>query len=126
MPDDLLVKHINGERALPKLSIPPSLEHQFLDDDEDPYDLTTGTWNGEGKAEKINLDEGESQPSGIGDGTVTIDVPTAIAQYDWVIADFTTLGRFRIIIWIGNGSQRFGSTVYEWDVSDAPGADPTV
>ncbi len=126
MPDDLLVKHINGERALPNLSIPPSLEHQYLDADGDPYDLTTGTWTGQGRAEKINLDDGESQPAGIGTGAVTIDVPTAIAQYDWDIADFTTVGRYRIIIWIGNGTQRFGSTVYEWDVSDAPGADPDV
>lgn len=126
MPDDLLVKHINGERALPALSIPPSLEHQFLDADGDPYDLTTGTWNGQGRAEKISLDEGESQPADIGTGTTTIDIPTATAQYDWVIQDFTTPGRFRIILWIGNGTQRFGSTVYEWDVSNAPGADPTV
>ncbi len=126
MPDDLLIKHINGERALPNLSLPPPLEHQYLDADGNPFDLSSGIWTGQGRAEKINLDDGEIQPAGIGAGTVTIDVPTATATYPWVIADFTTPGRFRIIIWIGNGTQRFGSTVYEWDVSDAPGIDPTV
>lgn len=126
MPDDLLIKHINGERALPKKSIPPPLEHQYLDAAEDAFDLSNGTWTGQGRAEKINLEDGETQPTGIGTGAVTIDIPTATAQYDWVTEDFDTPGRFRIIIWIGNGSQRFGSTVYEWDVSDAPGADPSV
>lgn len=127
MPDDLVIKHINGERALPKLSVPPPLEHQFLEDDGvTPVDLTTGVWTGQGRAEKISLGDGETQPAGIGAGTVTINVPTATATYPWVIADFTTPGRFRIILWIGNGTQRFGSTTYEWDVSDAPGIDPTV
>ncbi len=126
MPDDLLIKHINGERALPKNSIPPPLEHQYLDAAEDPADLTSGTWTGQGRAEKINLDDGESQPAGIGAGTVTIDIPSATATYGWVAADFAQIGRFRIIVWIGNGTQRFGSTTYEWDVSDPPGADPSV
>ncbi len=127
MPDDLLVKHINGERALPLGSRPPPLEHQFLDENGDPFDISIGTWTGQGRAEKISLDEGESQPADIGTGGVVVDVPSATATYTWVDEDFGTVGRYRIIVWIGNGgTARFGSTTYEWDVSDAPGADPTV
>lgn len=124
--DDLQVKHINGRRALPIGTRPPLLEHQYLDENGDPLDLSTGVWTGQGRAEKLHLAAGESQPPGLGSGTVSIDIPTATASYAWADEDYETEGRFRLIIWIGNGTQRFGSTVYEWDVADAPGANPTV
>lgn len=125
MSSELDVKHINGKRALPKGSLPPPIEHQFQDEEGAPYDMSVGSWSGQGRAEQLHL-EGAAQPANIGTGTVSIDVPSATATYNWVSADFTTVGRFRIIIWVGNGTQRLGSTVYEWDVADAPGADPTV
>lgn len=124
--DDLSIKHINGGRALPKGSRPPLLEHQYLDANGNPYDLSTGIWTGQARAEQLHLGSGESQPTGIGSGSVSVTIATAIASYAWVDQDFLTPGRFRLIIWIGNGTQRFGSTIYEWDVADAPGADPTV
>ena len=123
MSQDLDVKHINGQRALPKGSKPPPLVHQYLDEAGNPYDMSVGGWTGQGRAEQLHV---ASQPATIGTGSVIIDVPNATATYNWVVEDFLTIGRFRLIIWVGNGTQRLGSTVYEWDVADAPGADPTV
>lgn len=123
MTKELAVKHINGGLALALGSRPPSIEHQFLDQNGDPVDLNSGTWVGEFKAEQLHV---ESQPVGLGGGSISINVPLAAATYDWADEDFATIGRFRGIIWIGNGSQRYGSTVYEWDVADAPGDNPTV
>jgi len=121
--DDLVTKHIYGGKALAKGSKPFPLEHQFLDQFLEPIDLSVGVWVGQGRAEQLHVTD---QPANIGTGTVTVDPVTAKATYVWVDADFATPGRFRLILYIGNGTLRHGSTVYEWDVSDAPGADPTV
>lgn len=123
MSEQLVVKHINSERALAKNSKPVPLQHQFLDINGDPIDLSVGTWVGQARAEQLHV---AVQPPNVGTGTCQVDALTATATYLWNAADFETIGRFRIILWIGNGTQRFGSTVYEWDVADAPGADPTV
>lgn len=124
MSSELDVKHINGGRALPKLSRPPALAHQFLKEDGTAYDMSTGVWVGQGRAEQLHV---SVQPLLIGTGVVTVSAVTATAVYNWLdSADFGTVGRFIIIIWVGNGTERLGSTVYEWDVTDAPGADPTV
>ena len=120
---DLAVKQVFGNRAVPNKSKPAPIEHQFLDSDGNPIDMSVGTWTGEGRAEQLYVD---TQPTGLGSGSVVVDDVSAIATYTWADEDFQTLGKFRIIIWVGNGTERYGSTVYEWDVADAPGADPTV
>lgn len=120
---ELDVYKINGNRALPKGSKPPALEYQYLDDVGDPIDISVGVWTGQGRAEQLHTD---SQPTGIGEGSVTIDVVTATATYSWADEDFATVGRFILIIWIGNGQDRFGSVIFEWEVADSPGADPSV
>jgi len=62
--------------------------------------------------------------SGLGAGTSSI--PTAasgITQYAWVAADFTTAGFYRGQMWVGDGTNRYASEVYEWfvyDITDAP------
>lgn len=126
MSEELDVKHINGGRALPQNSRPPAIEHQYLDETTtlgEPYDMSVGVWAGQARADQLHVD---AQPANIGTGVVVVNPVTAKATYQWVDADFITVGRFRIIIWVGNGTERLGSTVYEWDVSDAPGIAPTV
>lgn len=114
---------LNGGLAIPKGSKPPSLEYQYLDENNDPVDLSIGSWTGQARAEQLHVD---SQPLNIGTGSVSVNTANATATYNWHESDFSTPGRFLLIIWIGNGTQRFGSVVFEWVVSDAPGADPTV
>lgn len=121
--NDLPVIYLNGGKAFPKGSRPPSLEHQFLDENDLPYDMSVGVWTGQAKAEQLHV---TAQPPNIGSGSVSVNAVDAKVTYGWASADFNSIGRFRIILWVGNGSQRFGSTIYEWEVADAPGDDPTV
>jgi hypothetical protein len=123
MTTELRVKHINGDAALPKGAKPDPIVHQFLDQNGDPVDMSVGTWTGQGRAEQLWV---EAQPPNIGTGSVVVNDVEATATYTWHSADFGTEGKFRLIIWVGNGTVRYGSTVYEWDVADAPGADPSV
>lgn len=120
---DLEVIRLKGGKAYPAGAIPAAISYQWLKDDGTPIDLSVGTWTGEAKAEAL---DGVSAPANLGGGTVTIDVATATATYQWHADDFSTPGRFRMIIWIGNGSNREGSAVFEWTVADAPGSAPTV
>ena len=123
MSKELTVKEISGDSAIPLGTRAVPIAHQFLDQDGDPVDLSVGVWSGEVTAEQLYA---ASVPTGLGSGNVVIDIPTATATYNWADEDFLTEGKFRLIIWIGNGTSRFGSTVYEWDVADAPGGTPTV
>ncbi len=110
--------------AFPQGALPQGLSYQYLDGDGAPVDLTSGTWTGEAKAEQLHAD---SQPSPIpGGGAVGIDVPTAVATYTFTVDDSKTVGRFQLILWIGNGTNRLGSATFEWEVHDAPGTVPTV
>jgi hypothetical protein len=121
---ELRVKHINGEQAVPLGAKPDPIVHQYLDQNGDPVDMSVGTWVGQGRAEQLFIED--PQPANLGDGSVVIDDVEATATYVWHTADFAQVGKFRIIIWVGNGTLRYGSTVYEWDVADAPGAPPSV
>lgn len=124
MSQDLNVSFVFGDLAMPSGSKPPPLEHQFLDQDGNPLDMSVGVWVGQGRASQLFIDG--SQPANIGNGSAIVDIVEAKVTYTWHDADFETVGKFRLILWVGNGTQRFGSTVYEWDVADAPGDDPTV
>jgi hypothetical protein len=120
---ELRVKRINGEHAIPKMAKPDPLEHQYLDENDDPIDMSVGTWVGQARAEALY---GTAPPAGLGTAGVNVNTTTATATYPWHADDFSTPGVFRLILWVGNGTVRYGSTVYEWEVADAPGADPTV
>jgi len=109
--------------AFPEGSIPAGLSFQYLDGDGNPADMLSGTWAAEGKAEQLHVG---SQPVGIGDGVATIDTVTSTGTYAWTSADFGTLGRFQLTLWVGNGTNRYGSPTFEWEVFDAPGDLPTV
>lgn len=110
--------------AFPLGARPSSIEYQFLQQDGTVEDLTTGTWTGQARSERIHTNT--ASPAGIGAGTVTIVVNTATATYNWVTADFATVGVFDLIIWIGNTTNRMGSAIFRYEVFDAPGIAPTV
>lgn len=113
---------LNGGQAQGKGSKPQAISYQWKKGDGDPIDLTSGTWTGEGEAEAVD----GIAPASLGSGVVTIDVPTATATYSFHANDYSEVGIFRLIIWIGNTTHRYGSVVFEWEVFDAPGDDPTV
>ncbi len=110
--------------SFPQGSIPIGLTYQFLDGDGAAIDMSTGTWTGEGKAEQLHV---TSQPSPIpGAGAVVVTALTATVTYAFTVDDCLTVGRFQLVIWAGNGTNRVGSATFEWEVDDAPGALPTV
>lgn len=50
-----------------------------------------------------------------GSGTLPGAGSDGVAQYDWSETDMLTAGRFYGQIWVGNGTYRLASEVYEWD-----------
>jgi hypothetical protein len=110
--------------GLPQHAVPAGLSFQFLDGDGNPADMSSGTWTGEAKGEQLHV---AAQPSpGIGTGTVAVDSGDSTGAYTWDPDDFLTVGRFQLVIWAGNGVNRYGSPTFEWEVYDAPGDTPTV
>lgn len=104
-------------------AIPLSLNYQFKDYAGDPLDLSTGTWSAQARNEQLHVD---SQPADLGSGNATVDALTAIASYDWAPEDFTTVGEFELVLWIGNGTNREASKIFRYEVYAGPGAAPTV
>lgn len=110
--------------AFPQGAIPAGLSFQFLDGDGAAADMSVGSWSAQARGEQLHVD---AQPSpGIGEGSAIVDTPTATGSYAWAADDCLTVGRFQLVIWAGNGSNRYGSPTFEWEVYDAPGALPTV
>ena len=113
---------LNGGKAQPLSSKPQAISYQWKQGDGTALDFLTGTWTGEGRAEAID----GTAPSNLGDGITTVDAATATATYSFHANDFSAVGVFRLIIWVGNTINRYGSVAFEWEVYDAPGAAPTV
>ncbi len=116
------VIRLNGGKAQPLGSKPQAITYQWLDGDGDALDFTVSTWVGQARAEVVD----GTEPSNLGGGTVAVDAPSATATYSFHAEDFSEVGVFRLVIWAGNGTNRYGSVVFEWEVYDAPGAAPTV
>lgn len=113
---------LNGGRAQPLDSKPQAISYQWKKGDGTALDFTIGTWTGQAKAEAVD----GTAPTNLGNGAVTVATSTATATYAFHADDFSTVGIFRLVIWVGNGINRYGSVVFEWEVYDAPGAAPTV
>ncbi len=112
---------LNGGKAQPLLSKPQAITYQWKDGDGDALNFLTGTWTAQGRAEAVD----GTEPSNLGSGVTTIDAATATATYSFHADDFSEVGVFRLVIWVGNTINRYGSVVFEWEVYDAPGAAPT-
>ena len=113
---------LNGGKAQPLKSKPQAISYQWLDGDGDALDFDTDTWVGQGRAEAVD----GTAPDNLGDGAVVVVASTATATYSFHADDFSEVGVFRLVIWVGNGTHRYGSVAFEWEVYDAPGAVPTV
>ena len=85
--------------------------------------MSNGVWQGEIKGEQLHV---TAQPPNQFGGAVSVNTTTSTVTYTWGAADFLTVGRFRIILWAGNSTNRVGSAVFEYHVTDAPGGTPTV
>lgn len=60
-------------------------------------------------------------------GTLEItDQPGGVVTYTWSGDEFVDIGKYQMVIWVGNDTYRFGSDLIKWEVYDAPGELPTV
>lgn len=110
--------------AFPLGSIPPMISHTFYQGDGSTItDLSAGVWTAEATSEAL---DGVTADEDLGEGTAAIDTDTAVITYAWHAGDFLVTGRFRMVLWTGNGTNRIGSHIFEWTVEDAPGDAPTV
>ncbi len=116
------VIRLNGGKAHPVGAKPQAISYQWKKGDGTALDFTSGTWTGEAEAEAVD----GTAPSNLGAGTVAVTSGTATATYSFHADDFSVVGIFRLVIWVGNTINRYGSVVFEWEVYDAPGDAPTV
>lgn len=97
--------------------IPSAFQVTITDDSNNAIDLTgfTAEFVIEAVDETIaNL--------GLGTSDITNEVG-GVTQYQWVATDFANAGHFRAQMWVGNGTVRYASDVFEWfvrDTTDAP------
>lgn len=119
---ELNVIRLNGGKAYPKGAKPNSISYQWEEADGDPVDMTSGVWAGQARAEAVD----GTAAADLGSGSIALNTGTATISYAWHTDDFAEVGVFRLILWAGNGTIRYGSAVFEWAVADSPGNDPTV
>lgn len=93
--------------------IPESLVYTFLDADDNPIPLDD--YDAVFVIQKLDGSPGEERP-------VTVDEVNSTVTYDWLEADLAEEASFAGMFWVGNGTHRFASTDYEWDV-EPPVAD---
>lgn len=98
--------------------IPEPWEHQFLDSDDDPIDLTgyeaTLTY-------RVDADDQVVRTA----ASVTA-AATGKATYSWIAADLATAGRMRGELTVGNGTNRYARTFRMYVRAPAGGALPAI
>lgn len=93
--------------------IPQALQITFKDSNDVVIDLT-------GYTAEFQIIAVDQVISGLGAGTPTVESPetNGVTQYVWAAADFTTAGLYRAQMWVGNGTNRLVSEVFEWFVEE--------
>lgn len=106
--------------VFPAGEIPVPVEQTFNDKDGQPINLTNFTPD-------VKI-EGPDETANYATGTVEKDATPAsgIVRYTWTGDEFIDVGKYEMILWIGDGTYRFGSYLIKWEVYDAPGPLPTV
>lgn len=68
---------------------------------------------------KFVIESVDATVAGLAAGTSSIPTPASgITRYVWAAADFTTAGFYRGQMWVGDGTYRYASDVFEWFVRD--------
>ncbi len=97
--------------------IPFPFAHTFNDFQGNPIDLTGFTPTVEA--------EGPDENGTYGAGSVSVtDAVNGVVTYTWVAGDFVDVGRYELLIWVDDGTNRLASDLVKWEVYDGPGATP--
>lgn len=96
--------------------LPYPVAHQFIADDL-PIDLS-------GFTAFVNI-EGPDETVTVGAGVVSIDNPSqGLVSYTWTEEDFQGVGKYRMLIWVQDGTNRFASDLITYEAFDGPGPTP--
>lgn len=99
-----------------------------LGEKPEPLQITIQDFNGNavnltGYTASFVIESVDQTVNGLGTGISEIVTPASgITRYTWAIADFTTMGFYRAQMWVGNGTYRYASDVFEWFVRDLTAA----
>jgi len=105
-----------------KGEIPQAVQVTFKDDAGTVLDLSGFT----AQFEIIRIDGG-TDPGNLGQGTPSIPTPlSGLTQYVWHANDLLTVGMYRGIMWVGDGTNRYGSEFFEWFVRDSLTTVPSI
>lgn len=96
--------------------IPYPFQHTFLDSTDVAIDLTAFTAT-------VSVDGPDVGPYGQGVVAKT-DAVNGIVQYTWTSADFADIGKYKLLIWVDDGTNRLASDLVEWQVYDGPDYTP--
>lgn len=96
-----------------KGEIPETLQITIQDVDGGAIDLS-------GMTADFVIEAVRQTVAGLGTGVTTItDAVNGVTQYDWVAADYNTVGTFRGQMWAGDGvAIRLGSSIYQYEVEE--------
>lgn len=99
--------------------IPEPIVHRFVAHDRTPLDLTgfdaRYVWERAGTT--VVSQEQTAAISNPTDGEVT---------YGWDASDLEVAGNYTAQIWVGDGANRYASTIFVYEVEDGPGTPPTI
>jgi len=105
-----------------KGEIPQALQISFKNDAGAILDLSGFT----AQFEIIRIDDGVD-PGNLGQGVSSVPTPSSgITQYVWHENDLLTVGMYRGIMWVGDGTNRYGSEFFEWFIRDSLTTVPSI
>lgn len=65
------------------------------------------------------IEQVDSSTTGLATGTAVLNnAAGGIVQYTFTDADMNTAGLFRLQVWVGNGTRRYASELFEYKVSE--------
>lgn len=96
--------------------IPYPVAHTFLDSSGSAIDLTGWTaW--------VEIEGPDGVTAGAG-AVGTAQATNGIISYTWDEDDMQEPGKYRMLIWVADGINRFASDLIQYEVYDGPGPTP--
>ena len=105
--------------VFPAGEIPAAFEHTYKDSNDLAIPLS-------GFTTSVYI-SGPDDTAAYATGALAItDAANGVVTYTWSGDEFIDVGKYQMVIWVGNSTNRFGSYLVKWEVYDAPGSLPTV
>ena len=99
--------------------LPFPFVHTFNDFNGNPIDLS-------GFTPAVYI-EGPDEAGNYGTGAINLLAPNSdgMVQYTWAEDDFQDVGKYEMLLWVDDGTNRLASDLIKYEVYDGPGPTPT-